>query len=125
MGRKSFGNKKASPTKKPVQEPAAKKPVQESTTRKSLQEAATKKSIQESPVPIPAPVAEVSKPTPAPVPVSTKATPKSTKASTSPAYKTKATAKKTPQISMFSCLNIIYIYFFFKYMSYIIFYICL
>ncbi|XP_070166906.1 titin homolog [Polyergus mexicanus] len=100
MGRKSFGNKKASPTKKPVQEPAVKKTVQESTTRKSLQETATRKSVQESPAPVPAPVAEVSKSVPAPVPVSTKATPKSTKVSASPAYKTKATAKKTPQIKM-------------------------
>ncbi|XP_072756087.1 uncharacterized protein [Anoplolepis gracilipes] len=100
MGRKSFGNKKATPAKKPVQEPAAKKPVQEPTTRRSLQEAAAKKSVQESPAPVPPPVAEVSKPAPAPVPVSTKVTPKSTKASASPAYKTKAAAKKTPQIKM-------------------------
>lgn len=103
MGKKSVSNKKATPTKKPVQEPAAKKTVQEDsipTTRKSLQEAAARKSIQESPAPVPAPVAEVSKPAPAPVPVSTKATPKSTKASASLAYKTKAVAKKTPQIKM-------------------------
>ncbi|KMQ93271.1 f-box lrr-repeat protein 7 [Lasius niger] len=100
-GRKSFSNKKATPIKKPVQEPSPKKAVQEPTTRKSLQEAAARKSVQESPAPVPAPVlAEVSKPAPAPVPVSTKATPKSAKASASPAYKAKAAAKKTPQIKM-------------------------
>lgn len=99
-GKKSFSNKKATPTRKPVQEPVAKKTVQEPTTRKSQQENTAKKPVQESPVPVSVPVAEVSKSAPAPVPVSTKATPKSTKASASPTYKTKAAAKKTPQIKM-------------------------
>lgn len=109
-GRKSFSNKKATPIKKPVQEPSPKKAVQEPTTRKSLQEAAARKSVQESPAPVPAPVlAEVSKPAPAPVPVSTKATPKSAKASASPAYKAKAAAKKTPQISTFLYSQIIFV----------------
>ncbi|XP_029174154.1 uncharacterized protein LOC114942858 [Nylanderia fulva] len=105
MGRKSISTKKATPIKKPVQEPPAKKAVQEPTTRKSVQEVATRKSVQESPASVSAPVhAEVPKPAPAPVPVSTKATPKATKAASS-AYKTKAATKKTPQIKMKSTVE--------------------
>ncbi|XP_026827510.1 uncharacterized protein LOC105280084 isoform X2 [Ooceraea biroi] len=93
VGRKSIGKKPA--PKKPAQEPPAKKPKMELATRKSMLEPAAKKTAQQEP---PAP-AEIQKSTPALVSVPAKAV-KATKASASPAYKTKAAAKKTPQIKI-------------------------
>lgn len=102
-------NKKAAPIKKIIQEPVAKKPVQEPAMRKSLYEPSTsrKQPVQEPPAPASTPT-ETSKLIPAPVSISTKA--KSAKASVSAAYKTKTIAKKTPQISMFLCSRIAFMY---------------
>ncbi|XP_025990506.1 uncharacterized protein LOC105195806 isoform X2 [Solenopsis invicta] len=95
---KKYSKKVSAAVKKAIQESAARKPVQEPATRKSLpHEPSTsrKQPVQDPPASTPAP--ETSKHVAAPVPTPTKA---AKSAKTPPAYKTKTTAKKTPQIKI-------------------------